>query len=67
MTDSSKAREDALLQLPPRYSLALQLRDAGFSPEQVCACCDVPLGALEVHYRLAELKLRAAQGYLIVR
>ena len=67
MTDTTKTREDALLGLPVRYALALQLRDAGFAPELVSEYIDVPLGALEVHYRLAEQKLRAAQGYLEVR
>ena len=66
MTNSPKTREDALLRLPARYSLALQLRDAGTAPEVVSAYIDVPLGALQVHYRLAELKLRAAQGDLKV-
>jgi DNA-directed RNA polymerase specialized sigma24 family protein len=56
--------EDALLQLPLRYSLALRLRDAGIAPEVISAYVDVPLGALEIHFRLAELKLRAAQGFL---
>jgi hypothetical protein len=46
--------------------LALRLRDAGIAPEDISEYVDVPLGALDVHLRLAELKLRVAQGYVIV-
>jgi DNA-directed RNA polymerase specialized sigma24 family protein len=64
MTKGSKTREDALLELPARYALALRLHDAGFAREVISAYVDLPLGALDIHLRLAELKLRAAQGYL---
>ena len=66
MADELTARDEALSKLPLAYSLALRLRDAGWAPEVVSACVSVELAALACHYRIAELKLLATQGLLIV-
>jgi hypothetical protein len=64
MAEELSARESALRKLPPPYSLALRLRDAGVAPEMIAEYVGVEDAGLPGLYRLAEAKLRAAQGHL---
>jgi hypothetical protein len=59
-------REEALRPLPLIDSLALRLRDAGVAPEVVCEYVDVEPAALPALYRMAEARLLAVQGNLIL-
>jgi hypothetical protein len=66
MADDLSTREEALRKLPLSYSLALRLRDAGVAPEVVCEYVDIEQAVLPCFYRMAEAKLLALQGHLII-
>lgn len=64
MAGEVSAEEHALRELPLPYSLALRLRDAGVADELICEYVNVEEAALAGIYRIAEAKLRTAQGQL---
>jgi DNA-directed RNA polymerase specialized sigma24 family protein len=59
MADELSERERALRQLPFPYSMALRLRDAGVSSQEICQYVNVDEAALDAFYGAAEAKLRA--------
>jgi hypothetical protein len=62
VADELSSRESALRKLPLPYSLALRLRDAGVAPEVVSEYVGVDEAALDGVYRIAEVKLSAAEA-----
>jgi hypothetical protein len=61
VADELSSRESALRKLPLPYSLG-RLRDAGVAPEVVSEYVGVDEAALDGVYRIAEVKLSAAEA-----
>lgn len=55
-------RAEALANLPPAYSLALRLRDAGVADRLIAECLAVEVEALGPLLEVAHAKLAAALG-----
>ncbi|WP_159928908.1 hypothetical protein [Rhodococcus sp. WAY2] len=60
MTTPPTPHEAALRRLPQPYSLALRLRDAGVTDDQMCTYLDIDARALPSLLELADAKLAAA-------
>jgi hypothetical protein len=57
MADELSERERALRRLPLPYALALRLRGAGVSDDEICQYVNVEEAGLDAFFRVAEAKL----------
>jgi DNA-directed RNA polymerase specialized sigma24 family protein len=57
-----RRRAEAMRRLPPAYSLALRLRDAGLADELIAECLAMQREALDPLLQVAEAKLASILG-----